>query len=115
MACAILRTSLSINMATFLPATTTSIAVTKARWVYLVEGADNGWRVGFQFMENPYSRGPFNAERLWYPLPGQAANMCRRLRTSPAGLPESLTSREPACLLLIGIISSWWIFRRRCQ
>jgi quinoprotein glucose dehydrogenase len=46
----------------------------KARWVYLVEGSDNGWRVGYQFMEEPYSRGPFNAERLWYPpFEGQAA------------------------------------------
>jgi quinoprotein glucose dehydrogenase len=45
----------------------------EARWVYLVEGSDNGWRVGYQFMENPYSRGPFNAEKLWHPpFPGQA-------------------------------------------
>jgi quinoprotein glucose dehydrogenase len=46
----------------------------QARWVYLVEGSDNGWRVGYQFMENPYSRGPFNAERIWYPpFDGQPA------------------------------------------
>ncbi len=46
----------------------------QARWVYVVEGSDNGWRVGYQFMENPYSRGPFNAERLWYPpFEGQPA------------------------------------------
>lgn len=46
----------------------------QARWVYVMEGADNGWRVGYQFMENPYSRGPFNAEKLWYPqFEGQAA------------------------------------------
>jgi quinoprotein glucose dehydrogenase len=46
----------------------------EARWVYLVEGADNGWRVGYQFMESPYSRGPFNAEKLWYPpFKGQPA------------------------------------------
>lgn len=46
----------------------------QARWVYVVEGSDNGWRVGYQFMENPYSRGPYNAERLWYPpFDGQPA------------------------------------------
>ncbi len=46
----------------------------QSRWVYVVEGSDNGWRVGYQFMEDPYSRGPFNAERLWYPpFEGQPA------------------------------------------
>ncbi len=45
-----------------------------ARWVYLVEGADNGWRVGWQFINQPKARGPWLMERLCYPhFPGQAA------------------------------------------
>ncbi len=46
----------------------------RARWVHLLEGGDSGWRIGYQFMEGDYSRGPWNEERLWYPsFPGQAA------------------------------------------
>lgn len=40
----------------------------QARWMYLVEGSDNGWRVGYQFLERenaPVPRGPWNAERMW--------------------------------------------------
>ena len=39
----------------------------KARWVYVVEGGDSGWRIGYQFVQSPVSRGPWNAERLWDP------------------------------------------------
>lgn len=39
----------------------------KARWVHVVEGGDSGWRIGYQFLETPTSRGPWNAERLWDP------------------------------------------------
>lgn len=46
----------------------------QARWVYLVEGSDSGWRIGYQFLERPNQRGPWNAERLWHPqFDGQAA------------------------------------------
>jgi quinoprotein glucose dehydrogenase len=62
----------------------------EARWVYLVEGSDNGWRVGYQFMEAPYSRGPFNAEKLWHPqFPGQAAYIVppiANLSSGPSGV-----------------------------
>ncbi len=62
----------------------------RARWVYVVEGGDSGWRIGFQFMEQPYSRGPWNEERLWYPaFGGQAAYIVppiANLADGPSGL-----------------------------
>lgn len=42
----------------------------QARWVYLVEGSDNGWRIGYQFIEGSdqhEARGPWNAEKMWAP------------------------------------------------
>jgi quinoprotein glucose dehydrogenase len=36
----------------------------KARWVYLVEGGESGWRMSFQYLPD---RGPWNREKLWYP------------------------------------------------
>jgi quinoprotein glucose dehydrogenase len=42
-----------------------------ARWVHLVEGADSGWRMAFQYLPD---RGPWNQEQLWRPYhQGQAA------------------------------------------
>ena len=62
----------------------------KARWVYVVEGGDSGWRIGYQFMESPYSRGPWNEEKLWYPaFAGQAAYIAppiANLADGPSGL-----------------------------
>ncbi|HVR74729.1 MAG TPA: PVC-type heme-binding CxxCH protein, partial [Planctomycetota bacterium] len=46
----------------------------RARWVHVVEGGDSGWRIGYQFIETPVSRGPWNTEKLWHPRwDGQAA------------------------------------------
>lgn len=43
----------------------------KARWVYVVEGGDTGWRMYYQYLPD---RGPFNREKIWHPHhAGQAA------------------------------------------
>lgn len=43
----------------------------RARWTYVVEGSDTGWRMYYQYLQD---RGPWNREKLWYPAhTGQAA------------------------------------------
>ncbi len=45
----------------------------RARWVYLMEGGDSGWRMSFQYFND---RGPWNREQLWHPqFPEQASNI----------------------------------------
>ena len=62
----------------------------KARWVYVVEGGDSGWRIGYQFMAGSYTRGPWNEEKLWYPaFDGQAAYLVppiANIADGPSGL-----------------------------
>jgi quinoprotein glucose dehydrogenase len=61
----------------------------RERWVYLVEGSDSGWRVGYQ--NAPLGNaGPWNMERLWVPsFEGQAAYILPPLANiadGPSGL-----------------------------
>ena len=43
----------------------------RARLVQIVPGADSGWRIGFQWLDD---RGAWNRERMWHPRhPGQPA------------------------------------------
>lgn len=61
-----------------------------ARWVYVVEGGDSGWRIGWQFINSPNARGPWLAERMCYPhFEGQAAYILPPLANignGPSGL-----------------------------
>ena len=61
-----------------------------ARWVYVVEGGDSGWRIGWQFINQPNARGPWLAERMCYPhFDGQAAYILPPLANignGPSGL-----------------------------
>jgi quinoprotein glucose dehydrogenase len=46
----------------------------KARLVYVVDGGDSGWRIGYQYPTSMSDRGPWNAEKLWHlPHQGQPA------------------------------------------
>jgi quinoprotein glucose dehydrogenase len=42
----------------------------KARWVYVVEGGDAGWRMYYQYLPD---RGPWNREHTWHPYREDAA------------------------------------------
>ncbi len=42
----------------------------KARWVYVVEGGDTGWRMYYQYLPD---RGPWNREHIWHPYREDAA------------------------------------------
>ncbi|MFK7778918.1 MAG: HEAT repeat domain-containing protein [Gimesia sp.] len=59
----------------------------KARWVYVVEGGDTGWRMYYQYLTD---RGPFNREKIWHPAhDGQPAYMVPpiiNLADGPSGL-----------------------------
>lgn len=39
----------------------------QARWTWLLEGSDSGWRQAYQWVEAPTTRGPWNEEGMWKP------------------------------------------------
>ncbi|MSU35732.1 MAG: c-type cytochrome [Pedosphaera sp.] len=65
----------------------------QARWVYLVEGGDSGWRIGWQFLEGrnaPNPRGPWNSAKMWYPQndtqPAYIVPPIKNITSGPSGL-----------------------------
>ena len=61
-----------------------------ARWVYVTEGGDTGWRVAFQYISTPTPLGPWNAEKMWQPQneeqPAYIVPPVANLGNGPSGL-----------------------------
>ena len=58
----------------------------QARWVWIVEGGDSGWRIGYQWVTEPNTRGPWNAEKMWEPWhDGQPAHIVPPILNIGAG------------------------------
>ncbi|MSU59847.1 MAG: c-type cytochrome [Pedosphaera sp.] len=62
-----------------------------ARVVYVAEGGDSGWRIGWQFLEHPLARGSWLGERICYEdFPGRAAYalppVSSKVGNGPSGL-----------------------------
>ena len=72
----------------------------RARWVYVVEGSDSGWRMGYQYADFPTSRGAWNAEKIWHTQwDGQAAYIIpplAHISDGPSGLTHDPGTGLPA-------------------
>jgi len=65
----------------------------QARWTYLIEGGDSGWRIGWQFLDTenaPNPRGPWNSEKMWHPQndtqPAYLTPPIRNITSGPSGV-----------------------------
>ncbi len=62
----------------------------QARWTYLIEGGDSGWRIGWQFLEQPNPRGPWNSEKMWQPQndaqPAYITPPIKNITAGPSGV-----------------------------
>jgi quinoprotein glucose dehydrogenase len=64
-----------------------------ARWVYVMQNSDSGWRIGWQFLEGasaPNPRGPWNSEKMWYPQnelqPAYVTPPIKNISSGPSGV-----------------------------
>ncbi|MCA9150344.1 MAG: HEAT repeat domain-containing protein [Planctomycetales bacterium] len=59
----------------------------QARWVYVVQDGDSGWRMAYQYLPD---RGPFNRESLWKPFhaeqPAYIVPPVTNIADGPSGL-----------------------------
>lgn len=62
----------------------------RARLVWVVPGGESGWQVGWQFIEQPNARGPWNSEDMWKPQndaqPAFLVPALANLSDGPSGL-----------------------------
>jgi quinoprotein glucose dehydrogenase len=63
----------------------------QARWTWLLEGSDTGWRQAYQWCNDVHVRGPWNVEGLWRPFhAGQPAYILPPIANFASG-PSGLT------------------------
>jgi quinoprotein glucose dehydrogenase len=65
----------------------------RARWVYVAEGSDSGWRMYYQYLDD---RGPWNREMMWFPHDAPALD-----RSVATGAPTGVAAKDiqPAYIL----------------